>query len=84
MSDKKQITVQQMRAGQSGRVVEIRGGAGLTNRLNALGIRQGKKITKISSMFMRGPVTIKVDRSQVAVGYGMAGKISVEVDGDKH
>jgi ferrous iron transport protein A len=84
VSDKKQITVRQMKAGQSGKVVEITGGTGLTNRLNSLGIRPGKKITKISSMFMRGPVTIKVDRSQVAVGYGMAGKISVEVDGGKH
>ena len=83
MSDKKQITIRQMRAGQSGRVFQISGGAGLENRLNSLGIRHGKRVTKISSMFMRGPVTIQVDRSQLAIGYGMAGKILVEVDGGK-
>lgn len=83
MGDKKRITVQKMRAGQSGTVVEISGGIGLTDRLNALGIRPGKRITKISSMFMRGPVTVLVDRSQVAIGYGMAGKILIEVDGGK-
>ena len=83
MGDKKRITVQKMRAGQSGHVVEITGGVGLTNRLNALGIRPGKRITKISSMFMRGPVTVLVDRAQVAIGYGMAGKIIVDADGDK-
>lgn len=83
MSENKQITVRQMRAGQSGKVVRIAGGVGLENRLNSLGIRPGKRITKLSSMFMRGPITIQVDRSQVAIGYGMAGRILVEVEGGK-
>lgn len=83
MKEDKQITVRQMHAGQSGKVVEILGGAHLFNRLNALGIRPGKRITKVSSMFMRGPVTIQVDRSQVAIGFGMAGKILVDVEGKK-
>ena len=56
------------------------GGHGLVNRLNALGIRPGKRITKVSAMFMRGPVTLQVDRAQIAIGFGMAGKIVVEVD----
>ena len=83
MKEDKPITVRQMHAGQSGKVVEILGGAHLFNRLNALGIRPGKRITKVSSMFMRGPVTIQVDRSQVAIGFGMAGKILVDVEGKK-
>jgi len=80
LSGENQVTVIHMRAGQSGRVVQIMGGHGLVNRLNALGIRPGKRITKVSSMFMRGPVTLQVDRAQVAIGFGMAGKIIVEVD----
>jgi len=80
MSEKRQITVRQMNAGQSGAVVEVWGGHGLVNRLSSLGIRPGKRITKVSSMFMRGPVTIQVDRARVAIGFGMAGKILVEVD----
>lgn len=56
------------------------GGHGLAGRLNALGIRPGKRITKVSGMFMRGPMTVQVDRAQVAIGFGMAGKIVVEVD----
>jgi len=31
-------------------------------------------------MIMRGPVTIEVDRAQVAIGFGMAGRIIVELD----
>ena len=78
--DGKQITLARMQTGQSGTVVQIQGGHGLVNRLNALDIRPGKRITKVSSMFMRGPVTIEVDRSQVAIGFGMAKRIIVELD----
>jgi len=80
MLDRKQITLVRMQTGQSGIVVQIQGGYGLVNRLSALGIRPGKRITKISSMFMRGPVTIQVDRAQVAIGFGMASRIIVELD----
>jgi Fe2+ transport system protein FeoA len=43
-----------------------------------MGILPGKRIIKVSSMFMRGPVTVQVDRVQVAIGFGMAGKVLVE------
>jgi len=76
----KQLTLVQMVTGQSSIVVEILGGHGLVNRLDALGIRPGKRITKVGSMFMRGPVTVEVDRTQVAVGFGMASRIIVELD----
>ena len=79
MSDSKIVTEGQMQAGQSGKIVEIRGGHGQINRLDALGVRPGKKITKVSSMLMRGPVTIQVGHTQVAVGFGMAGKIIVQL-----
>ena len=69
-----------MQRGQSGRVLQIQGGHGMVNRLSALGIMPGKKITKISSMLMRGPVTIEVDRVQVAIGFGMANRIIIELD----
>jgi len=83
VKESKPITVRQMHAGQSGKVVEILGGAHLFSRLNALGIRPGKRITKVSSMFLQGPVTIQVDRSQVAIGFGMAGKLLVDVEEKK-
>ena len=77
---KTQIAVHQMRPGQSGRVIQILGGPFLTNRLHSLGIRPGTRITKVSAMFMRGPVTLEVGRAQVAIGFGMARKILVEVE----
>ncbi len=80
MPEGKQTTLVRMQTGQSGVVVQVQSGHGLVNRLSSLGIRPGKRITKISSMIMRGPVTIEVDRAQVAIGFGMANRITVELD----
>ena len=74
------MTLTQMPDKQRATVVEIQGGRNVVDRLDAIGIRPGKEITKISSMLMRGPVTIEVDRVQVAIGFGMAQKIVVELD----
>lgn len=78
--NKVQLTLAQMEGGQTGVVVQILGGHGLSRRLEALGVRPGKKITKISTMLLRGPVTLQADNTQVALGFGMAKKIVVEVE----
>ena len=80
MPDKKQIPLSKLPAGKGGRVIQIEGGHGVVNRLNALNIRPGQRITKVSSMFMRGPVTIEVGNAQVAIGFGMAKRIIVEIE----
>jgi ferrous iron transport protein A len=74
------ITLAQLKNGQSGTVVEIQGGRRMIDRLNALSIIPGKKITKTSAMLMRGPVTIEVDRVEVAIGFGMASRVVVKPD----
>ena len=80
LSEGKLVTLRQMQSGQSGKVAQVQGGHGLVSRLNALGIRPNKRITKVSSMLMRGPVTIQLDSTQIAIGFGMANKIIVELD----
>jgi len=73
------VDLTQLKEGESGLVIEIQGGYGLNRRLESLGIRVGKKVTKVSSQLMRGPITLRVDNSQVALGYGLAKKISVKI-----
>ena len=80
MPERKQIALSQMQAGQSGKVVQIQGGRGPINRLSALGIRPGRRVTKVSSMLMRGPVTIQLGNAQVAIGFGIANRIIMELD----
>jgi ferrous iron transport protein A len=74
------LDLTQLKLGQKGKVVEIQGGEGLIRRLESMGIRQGKKITKIGAQFLRGPQTLRVDNLQVAIGFGMAKKILIEVE----
>lgn len=59
-------------------VVTINGGKMLWGRLTAMGIGPGQKLRKVSRVGMGGPVIVEVDRSQVAIGRGMAKKIVVK------
>ncbi len=74
----KRINLIQMRIGETGVVVEIQGGYGIRRRMYALGVRPGKRIVKVSSQLWRGPVTLKIDNFQVAIGFGIASRIIVE------
>lgn len=68
-----------MKVGEVAMVAQILGGHGAHRRLESLGLRVGKKIRKVSSLLMRGPVVVEIGKSRVAVGYGIAGKVMVEV-----
>ncbi len=74
------VTLVSMRPGQSGVIVEVRGGRGIVERLAVLGIRPGKRVVKVSSMLLGGPVTVEIDRAQIAVGSQMAARILVDVN----
>ena len=76
----KLVSLAEMKAGQSGKVRSINGGQGMVTRLQALGLHPGKKITKLSTVFQRGPVVVDVNRSRIALGYGRACRIFVEID----
>jgi len=69
-----------MQPGEAGIVKEIQGGQGFIRKLQSMGVRPDKKITKVSSHFWRGPQTIDVDNLQVAIGFGMAKRILIQVD----
>ena len=47
-------------------------------RLEALGLRPGKVVTKVSGMPFFGPVAIVLDGRQIAIGHGICCKVSVE------
>jgi len=76
----KYVSVVEMKTGETGTVVEVSGGWGLVRRLESLGIRPGNRVTKLSSVFMRGPVTLVVNRAQIAIGFGMARRIMVQLE----
>jgi ferrous iron transport protein A len=73
------VSLAEMRAGLTGRIVRIDGGHGLYAKLEAMGIREGQDITKVSGHWMRGPVLLRRNNTQVALGFGMARRIIVQL-----
>ncbi|NQT07360.1 MAG: ferrous iron transport protein A [Candidatus Omnitrophica bacterium] len=74
------IDLTQMKPGESGVVNEITSGHDAAKRIQNMGIIPGKGIRKVSSHFWRGPQTVNIGKLQIAVGFGMARKIIIEVD----
>jgi ferrous iron transport protein A len=77
-SENRIIPITSLPEGKNAIIKEIKGGRGVARRLEAMGIREGKSIKKISSMFMRGPVTVRIGHTQISIGHGIAAKIIVE------
>ncbi|GAB4311507.1 MAG: FeoA family protein [Methanobacteriaceae archaeon] len=59
-------------------IKQIKGGFGIRNRFESLNIREGKEVQIVASGPFRGPLVLNIDGCKVAVGRGMAAKISVE------
>jgi len=74
------VSLVEMKRGEAGVVTEIQGGTDATQRIQSMGIRIGKKVKKGEAHFWRGPQTILVDNFKVAIGFGMASKIMIEVE----
>jgi len=51
-----QVSIVEMKPGQSGVISSVRGGPGFVEKLSHIGLHEGKVIKKISSVFSRGPV----------------------------
>lgn len=68
-----------MKGNQKGIILDISGGLGLQNKFMSMGIYKGREITKISHIGLRGPVAIKVGRSVLVLGHGVANKIVIEI-----
>jgi len=79
MSKKNIVSLAKLETNQSGKVIKFTAGPGLVRRLEEMGIRAGKKVTKISGMPLRGPVVIQVGGTRIALGHGMAMKVMVEL-----
>ncbi|MFZ5899667.1 MAG: FeoA family protein [Bacillota bacterium] len=74
------MTLTRLKPGQTGTVIDILGGRSIHDRLCALGIHRGKKVTKVSSMYLHGPVVVDLQHSKIALGFNLADKVVVEVE----
>jgi ferrous iron transport protein A len=74
-------TLDRIRAGQEVKVVQIVAGQSATRQLAQFGISAGTTLKVRRSAPMGGPVLVDCGGSMVAVGRGMARKVSVEILG---
>jgi ferrous iron transport protein A len=72
-------TLDRLSAGETAVVHRLRGGHGMQGKLDALGVRPGKRVRMVSSQFMAGPITVLMDGRQMAMGRGIARKVVVRV-----
>ena len=72
------IRLSDLQPGVEATVVTIQGGHGLRRRLFSQGISEGRTLRKVSSLAWGGPVVVRIDRAQVALGRGMANRVLVE------
>ena len=63
--------------GQEATIVAVQGGRGMRVRLRNLGLVEGQIIRKLSALAWGGPVVVEANRSQIAIGRGMARRILV-------
>ena len=73
------VSLTEMAPGQTGIVLQLNGGWGMVRRMQAMGIRPGVPITKVTVQPFRGPVSIQVGNTEIALGAGLARRILVEV-----
>lgn len=71
------LPLPQMRAGESGEVVNLRGGRGPVRRLTELGITPGVTVKVVSDSGSFGPVMIRIGDTKIGIGRGMARRILV-------
>jgi ferrous iron transport protein A len=75
------ISIDQLRAGGKGVIRSVASGRGAVQKMEAIGLRPGKVVTKVSSQLMRGPVMVMIDGRIVAIGRGLASRVYVEPQG---
>jgi ferrous iron transport protein A len=74
-------TLEHVEVRQPARVVGIAGGSGVRSHLNTLGIHVGDTIEVVDRAPFRGPVLVQIHGTRVALGRGVARKVTVERNG---
>lgn len=77
-NSKDQLSLVELKDGETGMIVSVHGGKMLTKRLADLGLTPGVEIKVLRKTFFSGPVQVEVFGSRLVLGRGLAAKIIVE------
>lgn len=73
------VTLVSLRENETGYITGVSGGHEFQSKLRAMGLSTGRHIIKRSRHGSGGPVLVEVMGTRVAIGRGMAAKVSVKV-----
>ena len=71
------VSLRDLPRGSRARIVEMPAGGECSERLEAMGIRVGKDVVKLSGMPFHGPVTLLLGGRQIAIGWKMSCSVMV-------
>ena len=77
------ITVSDLKDGETAEVIKINGGFGMQQHLASLGIKTGIIVKRLLSGREQGPVMVEVKGHKIVIGRGMAANISIREAQDK-
>lgn len=66
-----------LRCGESGQVIDVRGGRGPMRRLADMGFARGVPVTVVSDAGSSGPLVVRVGQTKIGIGRRMAMRIMV-------
>lgn len=75
-----EITLTHLEIGQKAKILRLEGGLGFQKNVRSRGIREGKILEVVTRHPFSGPIVIKIDSRETAIGRGMARRIVVEVE----
>ena len=73
----KKLSLRDLANGEEGQITALPSGDGCAERLEALGLRAGKIVKKVSGMPFHGPVTLLLEGRQIAIGWRLSSGILV-------
>ena len=78
----KNKTLNDLKPKEIAKVVSINAGKRAVQRLSGMGIVPDTKIQVVSSAPFKGPIQISVRGTRLAVGFGLASKVNVQLNSD--
>jgi len=72
------VTLQNLKAGDTAEIIRLHGGPNFIDKAESLGLREGLNIKVISAQILRGPLTVQVGQTRIAIGHGMAYRVEVK------
>jgi len=71
-----------LKPGQKGKIVFIRGGRNVVQRLCDLGLTNGTSVSLLREAPLKGPIEICIRGCKIVIGRGIAEKIFIQTEGN--